>query len=491
MPVEIATAPDPERHANEVIILVDIEPSVNWRFETEVGGWKRIVMNLLGNSLKYTDRGQIEIRLYFIDGLDGKQSGTEPEKHICLQVSDTGRGMSADYLRHGLFKPFVQENSLSTGTGLGLSIVQRLVEGLGGTIDVQSTLGVGTRTKIRIPIGGKTQLADDKLSNDNCDNGNSLDSEGLLRGRTLFLPAASGTGLSDDLSVQSDAGQQSSYLAVRALLASIAQDWLDMKVVEINQGDDGGRAEVFTLLPNLKPDGSLGSGWTLRTPLLPHKGVSTDKDTSQGLVFAKKIILSPFSPRNVVRAFLGAGDSRTVPESEMKISNGTMLQRPIEQGTTANGEAAKTSNPEESHDDPTKVGTYKILDRTAQGKPSNTKRDHQNHVLVVDDNSVNLNILSKVVQIAGCSFVTASDGLQAVKAFKTTTTPFDLILMDLSMPVMDGFTATRQIRAHELSIDGLSRRARIVALTALGSATSRDEAFASGIDGRCTSACEV
>jgi CheY-like chemotaxis protein len=137
------------------------------------------------------------------------------------------------------------------------------------------------------------------------------------------------------------------------------------------------------------------------------------------------------------------------------------------------------------------VVTYNILDRTTQGTPPNTTRDHQNHVLLVDDNSVNLNILSKVVQAAGCSSVTASNGLQAVAAFTTSTTPFDLILMDLSMPVMDGFTATRQIRAHELSIDGLSRRARIVALTALGSATSRDEAFASGIDGRCTSACEV
>ena len=473
--MEIATGPDPERHPNDVVILVDIEPSVNWRFETEVGGWKRIVMNLLGNSLKYTDRGQIEVRLCLIDELDDTQPEAKPENHICLQVSDTGRGMSADYLRHGLFKPFVQENSLSTGTGLGLSIVQRLVESLSGTIDVQSKLGVGTRTRIRIPIGVKTQPADEKPATDNRNGGNSLDPESLLLGRTLILPAVSATELSD-------AHQQGSRLAVRALLASIAQDWLGMKIVASNDGDHGGTADVFTLLPKVKPDGSLGSDWTLRTPFLSHTSVSTDSVTSKGPAFAKEIILSPFSPRNVARAFLGAGNSGAM--REMEIPSGRTLQKPMDRGAFANGQTVKTSTAEESVGNHTKVVTYNILDQTAQGTATNTKIDRQNHVLLVDDNSVNLNILSKVVQMAGCSFVKASNGQQAVEAFTTTTTPFDLILMDLSMPVMDGFTATRHIRAHELSIDGLSRCARIVALTALGSAASREEAFASGIDGR-------
>jgi CheY-like chemotaxis protein len=494
MPVEIATTPDPKRRANEVVILVDIQPSVNWRFETEVGGWKRIVMNLLGNSLKYTDHGQIKVRLFLIDTLAEKPPGTEMGKHICIQVSDTGRGMSADYLRHGLFKPFVQENNLSTGTGLGLSIVQRLVESLNGTIDVQSKLGVGTRTEILIPIGGKTQLARDKPSTGNRNSGSNMDPEGSLRGRTLFLPPVSTAGLSKDLSVQTGAAPQSPDSAVRGLLASIAQDWLYMKVVENIQADssnDGGGTDVFTLLLSVQSDGSLGSDWTLRTPLLPNKGLNTQKDASRVPIFAEKIILSPFSPRNVARAFLDARHPKTARKSETNTLNARILQQPIERGASVISEAPKTSMSEGSLGDPTEIVTYNILDRTVQGTLSHTKTDHQNHVLIVDDNPINLNILSKVVQNVGCSFVRALDGRQAVEAFTMTTRPFDLILMDLSMPVMDGFTATRQIRAHELSIHGLSRRTRIVALTALGSAASKDKAFASGIDSKRASACEI
>jgi CheY-like chemotaxis protein len=267
-----------------------------------------------------------------------------------------------------------------------------------------------------------------------------------------------------------------------------------MKVVEDNQADPNnadGSADVFTLLPTQQSDGSLGFNWTLRTPLLPHKGLSTKKDAGRVPIFAEKIMLSPFSPRNVARAFLDARDPKTMPKSETKTPNVRFPQQPIERGDLANGEAAKTSMSDDFLGDPTEIVTYNILERTVQGTLSHTEKARQNHVLIVDDNPINLNILSKVVQNAGCAFVQAPDGLQAVEAFTTTTRPFDLILMDLSMPVMDGFTATRQIRAHELSIHGLSRRTRIVALTALGSAASKDKAFASGIDSKCALACEI
>ncbi|KAK1018239.1 hypothetical protein LTR33_019403, partial [Friedmanniomyces endolithicus] len=95
-------------------------------------------MNLVGNALKYTEHGHVETRLETISALRARASGVKLGEHILLQVTDTGRGISRDFLKHRLFVPFAQENNLSVGTGLGLSLVRQLAESLGGIIDVGS-----------------------------------------------------------------------------------------------------------------------------------------------------------------------------------------------------------------------------------------------------------------------------------------------------------------------------------------------------------------
>lgn len=109
------------------------------------GAWRRIVMNIVGNALKYTDQGLITISLKlsaFED--DAQQSGEQGKDIITLTVKDSGIGMSNEFLQNRLFKPFSQEDSFSNGTGLGLSIVDQIVKSLGGYIDVSSTRGLGT-----------------------------------------------------------------------------------------------------------------------------------------------------------------------------------------------------------------------------------------------------------------------------------------------------------------------------------------------------------
>jgi signal transduction histidine kinase/DNA-binding NarL/FixJ family response regulator len=100
------------------------------------------------------------------------------------------------------------------------------------------------------------------------------------------------------------------------------------------------------------------------------------------------------------------------------------------------------------------------------------------HLLLVDDNPINLKILTTIVKKMFCTFVPASNGLEAVQIYKSSNHHFDVIFMDISMPVMDGFTATREIRAYEREMK--LPPSKIVALTGLGSAASRQEAFASG-----------
>jgi CheY-like chemotaxis protein len=112
--------------------------------------------------------------------------------------------------------------------------------------------------------------------------------------------------------------------------------------------------------------------------------------------------------------------------------------------------------------------------------PVTTYANH--HVLVVDDNLINLKILVKLLEQLGCSYATATNGLDAVQLYKVAskTQPFSFIFMDISMPVMNGFVASHEIRAFEQ--EQRSSPTYIVALTGLGSAASKEEAFTSGVN---------
>lgn len=123
--------------------------SINGKNNVEIqpGAWRRIVMNLVGNALKYTDEGLITVSLNVAEFND-EQLGSDEKGHdavsIVLTVKDSGIGMSNEFLQNKLFKPFSQEDSLASGTGLGLSIVDQIVKSLGGYVDVTSLRGFGT-----------------------------------------------------------------------------------------------------------------------------------------------------------------------------------------------------------------------------------------------------------------------------------------------------------------------------------------------------------
>lgn len=123
-----------------VAVLLEFDYQQDWTFTTQPGALRRILMNVLGNALKYTDSGFVKIRLSMAEF---KTSGdADSPSMITLSVADTGKGISKSFLRTRLFRPFNQEDHLSTGCGLGLSMVQSLVISLKGTLQIQSEQGV-------------------------------------------------------------------------------------------------------------------------------------------------------------------------------------------------------------------------------------------------------------------------------------------------------------------------------------------------------------
>lgn len=133
----------PEK-AGDVSLVINIEHPNSWKIRSVAGAWRRIVMNLLGNSLKWTQHGLIELSLS--EATDRTSGSTLTH----LRLTDTGRGISQEFLKHSAFTPFSQEDALSEGVGLGLSIVHKLVTFLGGHVEIQSEVGVGTQVDVFI-----------------------------------------------------------------------------------------------------------------------------------------------------------------------------------------------------------------------------------------------------------------------------------------------------------------------------------------------------
>ena len=134
-------------HSTPVSLTLNIAEGVDFRVSSQPGGIRRILMNLLGNALKYTNHGSIDVSLT----VDADRSD-EGILHTCITVADTGIGISEDFVRNHAFTAFSQENTHSAGTGLGLSIVRQIVDSLGGKIDLASQRDVGTAVKIWLTL---------------------------------------------------------------------------------------------------------------------------------------------------------------------------------------------------------------------------------------------------------------------------------------------------------------------------------------------------
>lgn len=136
---------------DRVSVYLDIDANVSsFQFSSMAGALRRVIMNLFGNALQYTNDGKIHIALS-IDP-ETNESTRDDYRVTRLTIMDTGRGMSADFIQNDLYRPFRQADQLSAGIGLGLSLVKKIVSSLKGKISITSQLGVGTVVTVLLPL---------------------------------------------------------------------------------------------------------------------------------------------------------------------------------------------------------------------------------------------------------------------------------------------------------------------------------------------------
>ncbi len=342
----------------------------------------QVLINLLNNAVKFTERGDVVLRARAGDA------------GLAVEVRDTGIGMLPEQAAR-LFQPFVQGDATISrrygGTGLGLSISRRLIALMGGEIGVDSAPGRGTSFRFTLPLG-RAAPADDEPAPE-------------LAGKLVLVAdanAATRAALADWLAA-------SGARVLTAAGAEAPAEPVDLALVAASLADG-----IAARLPAPCPT----------VVLMPAGGGCEPPEAADGGCWLRK----PLTPWLLRRTIARLSSPRPAP---------------------ALAEAAAADI----------AGRLRGL-----------------RILLAEDNEINQRVASRMLTLAGASVTVAGDGRQAVALAQARPDAFDVVLMDVQMPVMNGLDATRLIRA-----DPRLERLPVIAMTAQAMPDERRQCLEAGM----------
>jgi two-component system, sensor histidine kinase and response regulator len=398
-------------------LIVDVRPEVPQRVLGDPQRIRQCLVNLVSNAIKFTSSGEIVIVVREV-GRDGERS------RVRFEVRDTGIGISDEALA-GLFRPFTQADSSTTrefgGTGLGLSIVKRLVELMGGQVDVASEPGKGSTFSFTLPLAPLEPSASTS---------------------TLARSARQRILVVDDNETNR-----------RVLLAQLADAHFDAQAAE-------GATDALALMRR-----ACGEGRPYEAVLVDYQMPGTD-----GAMLGERIAGDPQLAGSRL-VLLTSLDRKGDHARFASMGFAAYLTKPVRarelreclQHVLAHDAAEWTT------------GEHPLITRGTLANAA-CERRYGGSVLVAEDNPVNQKVAQRFLERLGCTVSIAADGADAVAI--SARERFDVILMDMQMPVMDGLAATRAIRARE----GGGARTPIVALTANALAGQFQSCLDAGMD---------
>ncbi|MEI8181507.1 MAG: PAS domain S-box protein [Desulfomonile sp.] len=405
-------------HKKGLELIYDIPAQIPDAVTGDPGRLRQILVNLVGNSVKFTEKGEIAV---------GVHLESENDSEICLRfsVTDTGIGIPPEK-QEKIFDAFEQADGSTTrkygGTGLGLAVSTQLVHMMGGRIWVESEVGRGSTFSFTISLAVQTEP----------------------KGMSICVESSS----LKDLHVLVVDDNATNRQMLEQMLASwdmkpVSVDHAAAALEEMKRAHERGTPFTVVLIDYMMPD---IDGFQLAGQI---KG---DQDIRESTL----IMLTSAGERGhaakCVELGIAAYLTKPVRQSELFEIMCSSLQKSAAGGKTRSG----------------------LLTRHAIRE---SKR--RLNVLLAEDNPVNQKLATRLLQKMGHSVTVAENGRQALAAFMKDQ--FDVILMDIQMPEMDGFEATAAIREREKSQDGA--HIPILAITAHAMAGDRERCLEAGMDG--------
>ncbi|HYN52666.1 MAG TPA: response regulator, partial [Thermoleophilaceae bacterium] len=378
---------------------------------------RQVLNNLVSNAVKFTREGEISVRVRRI-------AATGDRVNLRFEVSDTGIGIEPEQLAR-LFESFEQADASLTrkygGTGLGLTIARELTEMMGGEINVTSTPGRGSTFGVTIPF-----------------QSSAVDASEL----EAFEPRADLHGVrvlvADDNATN------------RRVLMQLAENW-GMRAVEVEDGN--------AALAQLRRAASEGEPFESMIADMHMPGLT-------GMELARKVRSEPkLRATQLILLSSGIDDRVTARRAGFDFH----LPKPVRRSSLYETLVQRTRGPRVSEEP---VPAAEVRD------PEDAPRDEAPLVLVAEDNQVNQLLAVRMLERRGYRVGLAANGREAAEA--VARGGYALVLMDCQMPELDGYAATRAIRASEKNEHGT--HTPIVAMTANSMAGDRERCLAAGMD---------
>ncbi|HKI37557.1 MAG TPA: PAS domain S-box protein [Gemmataceae bacterium] len=401
-------------HTHGLKLACQVDSAVLEWLVGDAGRLRQVITNLMGNAIKFTERGGIDLRI---------SVDAQADDEVCLHftVSDTGIGIPADKLQ-GIFAPFVQVDSSTTrkygGTGLGLAICAKLVELMRGRIWAESEVGRGSTFHFTARLGrcANPCPADEPATTE------------ALRGLPVLVVDDNATS--------------------RDILQVMLEGW-GMGSTAVGTGPDA--------LAALGEAAARGDPF--RLVLLDGQMPEMD-----GFAVAEKIAHSPEAGGPVV-LMLSSGDLREDAARCRTLGISQPLIKPIKESELLGAVLAALG-----------AGGHPGERRQQDTRPAPPHRPLR--ILLAEDSPLNQKVSLRMLEREGHTVTLAGNGREALAALDKGT--FDLVLMDVQMPEMDGLEATRVLREGERAT---GRHVPVIAMTAHALNGDRHRCLAAGMDG--------
>jgi two-component system sensor histidine kinase/response regulator len=408
----------PRAHQKDIELACAVETNVPVRLTGDPGRLRQIVVNLVSNAIKFTDRGEVVVR--------AESGGLEAGRHVVhFSVADSGIGIPSEKLAT-IFDAFTQADTSTTrkfgGTGLGLSIAAQLTRLMGGRIWVDSMVGRGSTFHVSVPF--------DVVAAD------------------AMKPIAPAPGLADlrDIRVLVIDDNSTNRQILKAMLAG----WgMQPALVE------SGAAGIAAL------SRALAGGAPFDLVLLDFQMPDMD-----GFEVAERIKSMPELSTTTIMMLSSVGQRGDGARCR-ELGLAGYLTKPVQRGVLFSAMSSALAKHR------TEDGARPLVTRHTVRESEGALR-----VLLAEDNAVNALLASTLLKKQGHHVTAVVTGREALSALEVSE--FDVVLMDVQMPDMDGLEATAEIRRQEATT---GRHVAIIALTAHAMVEDRQRCLDAGADG--------
>jgi signal transduction histidine kinase/CheY-like chemotaxis protein/HPt (histidine-containing phosphotransfer) domain-containing protein len=407
-------------------LILNIDPAVRLALRGDPVRLRQILTNLISNAVKFTERGNVTVNVI-------RRGETRTQHELRFEIRDTGVGIAPDQAAK-LFRPFSQADASTTrtygGTGLGLVICKRIVDLMGGQIGVESAPGRGSLFWFQIPL---------------------LKAHGDIGSRRRELNGAR------ILLVTANPAQQRRF-------AIALPSWGAMFVHASNTQE---------AISKLRAAAGRSSSWAFDLMLVDAGSIPTT------VLALHRSVMRETALEDLHILYLGSDDDLPgeIAENERVriLSRGSTdieVRTHITRGFEGEGRPAVLAVPAPAPAPDVSSTT------PARGPTLPPDAPIRGHVLLVEDNPVNRQVAQRLLTLTGLTIDCAENGREALDRIDSGA--YDAVLMDCQMPIMDGYSATRQRRQQET--EGKLIRLPIIAMTANAMVGDREKCLAAGMD---------